>query len=380
MNREVCIFQDFLTDAHKAQITQAAQAAGFVPHFFTSSQFDEAKVCLQHCEVLYAQSPELLRTAPATLKWYCASSAGVDVYCKNDGIFANPDCMLTNSNSYGVTIAEHVVMVTLMLLRRLPEFAEPLRQHQWPLPRTIRSIRDSEVTILGAGDIGSNVAARMRGMGAGRIIGISRSGKARADVYDEMHPIADLDAVLPKTTILVMALPGTAETAGILSRERIALLPSDAIVINVGRGTAIDQPALVEALNSGAIAGAALDIPCGMPKTWCSPPTPPAISPWATPAIPMWTCSVRTWPTTPPAAPCATWWTAAGAIDVVFHLIFQKEGFCTWIGSYSTLPRSLLSVTVRNKTPALSSNASAAAGCCWSTAAAPSSATAPMTP
>ena len=260
MNREVCIFQDFLTDAHKAQITRTAQDAGFVPHFFTSSQFDEAKACLQHCEVLYAQSPDLLRTAPATLKWYCASSAGVDVYCKNDGIFANPDCMLTNSNSYGVTIAEHVVMVTLMLLRRLPEFAEPLRQHQWPLPRTIRSIRDSEVTILGAGDIGSNVAARMRGMGAARIVGISRSGKARADVYDEMHPIADLDAVLPKTTILVMALPGTAETAGILSRERIALLPSDAIVINVGRGTAIDQPALVEALNSGAIAGAALDV------------------------------------------------------------------------------------------------------------------------
>ena len=106
MNREVCIFQDFLTDAHKAQITRTAQDAGFVPHFFTSSQFDEAKACLQHCEVLYAQSPDLLRTAPATLKWYCASSAGVDVYCKNDGIFANPDCMLTNSNSYGVTIAE----------------------------------------------------------------------------------------------------------------------------------------------------------------------------------------------------------------------------------------------------------------------------------
>ena len=267
MNREVCIFQDFLTDAHKAQITQAAQAAGFVPHFFTSSQFDEAKACLQHCEVLYAQSPELLRTAPATLKWYCASSAGVDVYCKNDGIFANPDCMLTNSNSYGVTIAEHVVMVTLMLLRRLPEFAEPLRQHQWPLPRTIRSIRDSEVTILGAGDIGSNVAARMRGMGAAKITGLSRSGRPQAE-FDEVLPIRELDNVLPRTKILVMALPGTAETIHILNRERIALLPDDAYVINVGRGTAIDQAPLIEALNSGRLAGAALDVmdPEPLPK------------------------------------------------------------------------------------------------------------------
>ena len=65
-----------------------------------------------------------------------------------------------------------------------------------------------------------------------------------------------------------MALPATAETAGILSRERIALLPETAIVINVGRGTAVDQNALVEALNAGRIAGAALDVmvPVPLPK------------------------------------------------------------------------------------------------------------------
>ena len=260
MSRDICIFQDFLTDAHKAKINAAAEAAGMVPHYFTTDRFEAARDCLQHCEVLYAQSPDLLRAAPATLKWYCASSAGVDVYCKNDGIFANPDCMLTNSNGYGVTIAEHVVMVTLMLLRRMPEYAEPIRNHVWAPPLPVRSIRDSEITILGTGNIGSNVAQRMRGMGAARVIGLSRSGRAREDVYDEMHPISALDAVLPKTKILVMALPGTAETTGILSRERIALLPKDAIVINVGRGTAVDQAALVEALNEGRIAGAALDV------------------------------------------------------------------------------------------------------------------------
>ncbi len=261
MSRDICIFQDFLTDDYRAMIDSAAQAAGMVPHYFTTDQFDEARDCLAHCEVLYAQSPELLRTATPALKWYCASSAGVDVYCQDESIFPDPSCMLTNSNSYGVTIAEHVVMVTLMLLRRIPEYAEPLRLHQWAPPRPIRSIRDSEITILGAGNIGTNVAQRMRGMGAAKVIGLSRSGKAReAGVYDEMYPISALDEVLPRTKILVMALPGTAETIGILSRERIALLPADAIVINVGRGTAIDQSALVEALNSGRIAGAALDV------------------------------------------------------------------------------------------------------------------------
>ena len=259
MSRNICIYQEFLTDAHKAQIQKTAEEAGFVPHFFTLDQFEEAKACVQDCEVLYAHSPKLLRAAPATLKWYRRSSAGVDPYCKEPTIFANPDCVLTNSNVYGVTIAEHVVMVTLMLLRRMPEYEEIVRNRSWSNQLPIRSIRDNEFTILGTGNIGVNVAERVRGMGAAKIIGLSRSGKPHP-AFDEVHPIADLDKVLPGTKILVMALPGTAETIHILNRARIALLPTDAYVINVGRGTAVEQEPLIEALNSGRIAGAALDV------------------------------------------------------------------------------------------------------------------------
>ena len=259
MSRNICIYQEFLTDAHKAQIQKTAEEAGFVPHFFTLDQFEEAKACVQDCEILYAHSPELLRAAPATLKWYCCSFAGVDPYCKDPSIFANPDCVLTNSNVYGVTIAEHVVMVTLMLLRRMPEYEEIVRNRSWSNQLPIRSIRDNEFTILGTGNIGVNVAERVRGMGAAKIIGLSRSGKPHP-AFDEVHPIADLDKVLPGTKILVMALPGTAETIHILDRVRIALLPKDAYVINVGRGTAVEQEPLIEALNSGRIAGAALDV------------------------------------------------------------------------------------------------------------------------
>ena len=259
MSRNICIYQEFLTDAHKAQIQKTAEELGFAPHFFTLDQFEEAKACVQDCEILYAHSPDLLRAAPATLKWYCCSFAGVDPYCKDPAIFANPDCILTNSNVYGVTIAEHVVMVTLMLLRRMPEYEEVVRNRSWSNQLPIRSIRDDEFTILGTGNIGVNVADRMRGMGAAKIIGLSRSGRPHP-AFDEVHPIADLDKVLPDTKILVMALPGTAETIHILNRERIALLPKDAYIINVGRGTAIEQEPLIEALNEGRIAGAALDV------------------------------------------------------------------------------------------------------------------------
>ena len=147
MSRDICIFQSFLTPAHKAQITAAAEAAGMTPYFFTKDQFNAARDCVQHCEVLYAASPDLLRTAPATLKWYCASSAGVDAYCRDESLFANPNCLLSNSNAYGVTIAEHTIMVTLMLLRQMPAYLDAARAHRWAAPAPVRSIHGCSWTV-----------------------------------------------------------------------------------------------------------------------------------------------------------------------------------------------------------------------------------------
>ena len=259
MSRNICVYLEFLTPAHREQIRRRAETLGFTPHFFTLDQFDEARACVQDCEVLYAHSPELLRAAPKTLKWYCCSFAGVDPYCKDPSIFANPDCLLSNTNAYGVTIAEHVIMVTLMLLRRMPEYEAVMRDRSWSNQLPIRSIRDNSFTILGTGNIGVNVARRLRGMGAAKVTGVSRSGRPAPD-FDRVLPISRLNEVLPETKNLIMALPGTPETVGILTPERIALLPADAYVINVGRGTAIHQQALVDALNSGRLAGAALDV------------------------------------------------------------------------------------------------------------------------
>ncbi len=259
MSRTICIYQDFLTEAHKTQIREAAGKAGFTPCFFTCDQVEEAKACLRDCEILYTCDPEILRSASASLQWCCSASAGVDVFCKDDGMFQNPACLLTNSNCYGVTIAEHIVMVTLMLLRRMPAYQAVIRNREWGDPLPIRSIQGTSFTLLGTGNIGVNTARYLRNMGAAHITGVSRSGKPHP-AFDEVFPISRLDDLLPQAHLLVMSLPETAETVHILNRERIALLPPDACVINVGRGTAIDQEALAEALDGGRIAGAALDV------------------------------------------------------------------------------------------------------------------------
>ena len=127
-----------------------------------------------------------------------------------------------------------------------------------PLP--VRSICGASITVLGTGDIGTSFARRAKAMGAKSICGVRRTIKPADPAFDRIVTLSDLDSVLPDTDILVMALPSTGETVGVLSRERIALLPQHAVVVNVGRGTAIDQEALAEALNAERIAGAALDV------------------------------------------------------------------------------------------------------------------------
>ena len=127
------------------------------------------------------------------------------------------------------------------------------------LPGGIRSLHGARVTCLGAGDIGTEFARRVRAFHPASLTGVSRSGRANAD-FDAVHPVTELDQLLPETDLLFMSLPSVSDTVNILNADRMALLPKGAYVVNVGRGTAIDQDALIAALDSGHLAGAALDV------------------------------------------------------------------------------------------------------------------------
>lgn len=258
MSGNICVYQDFLSDAHRAQIERTAAKGGMRAAFFTSDLLDEAMAFVPEAEVLYASAPKLLKAGKA-LRWYCCSTAGVDIYCQNPSLFPNDTCVLTNSNVYGLTVAEHTLMVTLMLLRRQPEYTRRVAERRWEGGLPIRSIHGSRPLLLGTGQICRCIAERFRALGAERIVGVSRSGRP-AEGFDEVHPIGELDSLLPGTDLLIMAVPGTGETYHLLNRERLALLPDTAYVVNVGRGTAVDQAALAEALEAGVIAGAALDV------------------------------------------------------------------------------------------------------------------------
>ena len=256
--RKIAVLSSFMEEHHVEKIRTLAENCGFTADFYADDRIPREKFA--DYEVLYGMpGPALLKHMTA-LKWFCTPSAGVEPYTP-DEVYPNPDVMLTNSaGAYGITISEHILMVTLMLLRQMPAFQQVVAQRSWVRTMPMRSICGSTVTVLGTGDIGTNFARRAKALGAKAVYGVRRTKKPGDPAFDAMYGMDELNAILPRTDILVMALPATAETVGVLSRERIALLPRHAIVVNVGRGSAVDQDALMDALNGERLAGAALDV------------------------------------------------------------------------------------------------------------------------
>ena len=257
--RKIAVYDNFTEPKHRQQINDVAARYGFTVDYYVTPQTVPPEKRDEY-EVVYGMpKPSELKNF-TNLKWFCGSFAGVDAYL-DDSLYPSPEVMLSNSSgAYGVTIAEHLIMVTLMLLRHEMTYCADAAAHRWGAVQPMRSIIGSTITVLGTGDIGTEFARRAKAMGAASIRGVRRTKKAADPAFDAIYTHDELDALLSDTDILVMALPSTGETKNILSAGRIALLPPTAYVVNVGRGSAIDQPALVSALNDGRLAGAALDV------------------------------------------------------------------------------------------------------------------------
>ncbi len=254
---KVVVINNLLKEKHFKLLRETAEQTGADLCFAASEA--EIPEAYRDAEVLYGFGVNTARTSQ-NLKWLSVPSAGVDFLMK-PGAFANEECILTNSSgAYGVAITEHIIAVSLMMMRGLTGFYQETLNGKWGAPRPQKSLKNSRITVLGTGDIGCCFARRARAFEPAELIGVCRSGRCEEAAFDRVEAISALEKVLPTTDLLVMSLPDTPETVGILSRERIAMLPEGAYVVNVGRGSAIDEDALADSLDAGHLAGAALDV------------------------------------------------------------------------------------------------------------------------
>ncbi len=199
------------------------------------------------CRAQHFQNAKLIQLA----------SAGTDGF--TDGRL-NKDTILTNcTGAYGLAMSEHMLAVTLQLMKNLNKYQDNQRHHVWQNMGATKGIAGSTALIIGLGDIGEEYAKRIKALG-GYTIGVRRSSCKGAPFIDEMYTTDKLDTLLPRADIVALSLPRTALTHHIIDRERLNLMKSDAIIINVGRGDAIDIPALCDVMESGHLLGAGLDV------------------------------------------------------------------------------------------------------------------------
>ena len=212
------------------------------------------------------------------LKWIQLNNAGTEGYCE-PGLLPEGAVLTNATGAYGLAISEHMIASLFMLRKKLHLYYADQLRHEWKREGHVGVVQGTVVLVVGLGDIGRTFARKMRALGC-YTIGIRRrvlektlAGDAAAN---ELHGLEALDQLLPRADVVALSLPGNASTYHVLDRERIGLLKPNAVVLNVGRGTAIDTDALSDALYAGKIAGAALDVtdpeplPAGHPL-WNAP-------------------------------------------------------------------------------------------------------------
>lgn len=185
-------------------------------------------------------------------------SSGANYYVQG-GAFPENAILCSMTGCYGNVIAEHMLSLILALCRRLPEYHTQQQAGQWKLKLYDKQLEGSTVLILGAGDIGTTLARFLRPM-VGKIIGVRRTVRDCPDCFDEMLSLDDLEEALPQADIVACALPHTGQTKGLLDERKLRLMKPDAILVNGGRGSLIDQEALCRLLQEGHFWGVGLDV------------------------------------------------------------------------------------------------------------------------
>lgn len=224
------------------------------------------------CEFIYEYNIEaladvsaILGSAPADrlassekLEWVQLPSAGTEPYSRPAVLPEN--CVLTNATgAFGLAISEHMVGCVLMLYKKLHLYRDNQNKALWLDRGTVKRIEGAVTLIVGLGDIGGRFAQKMKSLGT-YTIGIRRTVSDKPGYIDELYTAEALDNLLPRADIVALTLPGTDATRNIMSRERLFKMKEGATLLNIGRGSAVDTMALCDALNSGLLYAAALDV------------------------------------------------------------------------------------------------------------------------
>ncbi len=238
------------------QLAKAQDCASYLP---------DAEILLAFGQTNLAP---ILPQAPK-LRWVQALTAGVDGFIALDA-FRKSDILLTNVRGiHGIPIAEHVLGMMLSRTRGLLAAHDNQKNRSWKGLRGVDELYGKTAAVVGLGSVGGVIANRLKAMGM-TILGVKQSKTEEPDV-DKLYTPDALFDVLPQADFIIVTLPLTPETQNLFSKKAFEVMKPTAFFVNVARGPIVNEADLADALRSGVIGGAGLDVFCEEPLPENSP-------------------------------------------------------------------------------------------------------------
>jgi phosphoglycerate dehydrogenase-like enzyme len=219
---------------------------------------------LNEAEVIFCgyearKSGDLLARAP-NLKWLHTVAAGIEDFLERG--FGRGNYQFTNgSGPHAIPMGEFVTLLVLMFAKEARQFLKNQERSRWERVGG-REVYGSTAGIVGLGDVGMGAAERLKALGC-RVLATRRSVAAvqrNVGPVDELLPASELPYLLRESDYVILAVPLTPETRHLINAEALRMMKPSTYLINVARGGVVDEAALIEALRTGVIAGAALDV------------------------------------------------------------------------------------------------------------------------
>jgi D-2-hydroxyacid dehydrogenase (NADP+) len=261
----ICVWHPFTEWRPKPLMAEAIRKKWPEMRVLHLPNYDELPKELPDTDIFvgYSLRAEQL-VAAKNLKWIHSTAAGVAQLMypelRNSGIaVTNP------SGIFSVPMAEHTMGLLLALARNFPDSvrqqdaARWTQQELWDKPQRLTEVNGQVLLIVGYGSIGREVAKRAKAFEM-RVWGVTRSGKGDLVHAEKIFAAKQLHDALPEADYVLIAAPETVETKHFIGAAEIAKMKRGARLINVGRGSLLDEVALLHALKSGAMGGAALDV------------------------------------------------------------------------------------------------------------------------
>lgn len=216
---------------------------------------------LDEIEIAAGEFPtELVARAPR-LRWFQQWGAGADWLERHPEAKARSFVLTNASGVHAVPISEHILAGLLALGRRLPQALAAQGERTWwrPESEALAELAGKTMLLLGVGAIGRRTARLARAFDM-RVVGVVSRPDRVVEEVDDLHGPGALTALLPDADALVLTLPLTPETRGIVGARELAAMKPGGVLVNIGRGGLVDEEALIDALRQGTPAGAALDV------------------------------------------------------------------------------------------------------------------------